>query len=326
MKKLVALTLIGLMLFGSFTSVFAENYTVKEGDVLWKIAADNEISVETLVKINDLEDANMIYVDQKLKLEEGDVKMTNSEKAVALIESIGTTNTEPVAYINPNKYIQHNLGAADGLAGFGALVSILPEGSYGKNIRVFEDGNYVFMHNEYNFFGPKVAFDIFRFEDGLIVEHWDNLAVTAEDVNPSGRGQLDGTTVQTDFDKTEANKTLVANFVRDVLLGEAPEKITDYVSTEKYFQHNTGVADDLEGLGAALQALAEAGTPMVYTKNHMVLGQGNFVLATSEGEFLGEHVAFYDLFRLENGLIVEHWDVIESIPAEDAWMNSNGKF
>lgn len=41
---------------------------------------------------------------------------------------------------------------------------------------------------------------------------------------------------------------------------------------------------------------------------------------------LGEHVAYYDLFRLEDGLIVEHWDVIENIPAEDDWMNDNGKF
>ncbi len=114
--------------------------------------------------------------------------------------------------------------------------------------------------------------------------------------------------------------------LRDVFLGEAPEKITDYISTDKYFQHNTGVADGLEGLGAALEALAEAGVPMVYTENHMVLAQGNFVLAASEGQFLGEHVAFYDLFRVEDGKVVEHWDTIETIPAESDWMNVNGKF
>lgn len=41
--------------------------------------------------------------------------------------------------------------------------------------RVFEDGDYVFAHSDYNFFGPKIGFDIFRFENGKIVEHWDNL-------------------------------------------------------------------------------------------------------------------------------------------------------
>ena len=52
--------------------------------------------------------------------------------------------------------------------------ALLPEGSARTNtIRVFEDGNYVFSHTDYDFFGPKVGIDIFRFENGLIVEHWE---------------------------------------------------------------------------------------------------------------------------------------------------------
>ena len=41
-----------------------------------------------------------------------------------------------------------------------------------------------FLHTDYNFFGPKIGFDIFRFEDGKIVEHWDNLQET-----PASRAQ-----------------------------------------------------------------------------------------------------------------------------------------
>ena len=73
-------------------------------------------------------------------------------------------------------------------------------------------------------------------------------------------------------------------------------------------------------------SIAVSVSPMAYTENHMILGEGNFVLSVSEGQFLGKHVAFYDLFRIENGKIVEHWDTIEEIPAKDKWMNSNGKF
>jgi predicted SnoaL-like aldol condensation-catalyzing enzyme len=48
----------------------------------------------------------------------------------------------------------------------------LPEGSAKvKTLRIFQDEDYVIAHTEYNFFGPKIVFDIFRFEDGLIVEH-----------------------------------------------------------------------------------------------------------------------------------------------------------
>jgi predicted SnoaL-like aldol condensation-catalyzing enzyme len=260
------------------------------------------------------------------KMEENEMKeLTNLEKAVALIESIGTTNQEPASYVNPDKYIQHNLMVADGLEGFGAVLANLPEGSYAKVVRAFEDGEFVFLHTEYDFFGPKVGFDIFRFEDGLIVEHWDNLAEIAQP-NPSGRTQLDGAIELTDLDQTAANKALVQGFIDDVLMNGAPEKITDYVSTETYIQHNTGIADGLSGLGEALQSLAEAGMPLVYSKNHMLLGQGNFVLAVGEGKFLNKDVAFYDLFRIEDGKIVEHWDVIENILEQSEWQNENGKF
>lgn len=248
------------------------------------------------------------------------------EKGIALIESIESGDPAPVAYINPDKYIQHNLMAADGLAGFAELMAHLPKGgAKARVVRAFQDGNYVFLHTEYDFFGPKVGFDIFRFEDGLIVEHWDNLQAIAPK-NPSGRTQLDGATTITDLDKTKANKALVKGFVEDVLMGGNPDKITEYIVPNKYLQHNTAVGDGLPALGAALKAMADAGMPMIYTTNHMILGEGNFVLSVSEGQFLGEYTSFYDLFRVENGMIVEHWDTIETILPREEWKNDNGKF
>jgi len=251
---------------------------------------------------------------------------SNKEKVVELLNSIENGDSKPIAYINPNKYVQHNLAVEDGLAGFGEVMSQLPKGSAKVEvIRAFEDGNFVFTHTKYNFFGSKSGFDIFRFEDGLIVEHWDNLQEIVEKT-VSGRTQFDGTTEIVDTNKTEANKTFVKNFISDVLMGKNPDKITDYISTQTYLQHNPNVGDGLDGLGKALEELAKAGMPMTFTENHKILGEGNFVLAVSEGIFLKKHVAFYDLFRIENGRIVEHWDTIEEIPAESEWKNSNGKF
>src|SRR4051812_18401156 len=87
------------------------------------------------------------------------------EQVAALLKSIETGDAGPVAAINPEKYIQHNLAAADGLAGFGALMQLLPEGSArARTMRVFQDGDFVFAHTDYDFFGPKIGFDIFRFE------------------------------------------------------------------------------------------------------------------------------------------------------------------
>lgn len=254
--------------------------------------------------------------------------LSNQEKAVALISSIETGAQEPVGYINPNKYIQHNLAVADGLAGFGAVLAKLPKGSAKANVvRAFQDGDYVVTHTEYNFFGPRAGFDIFRFEDGQIVEHWDNLQAIAP-ANPSGRTQFDGPTTISDLDNTEQNKQTVADFVQTILIKGDMAQIGRFIgpADADYLQHNIAVADGLSGLGKALAALAEQGMPMEYGHNHKILGQGNFVLSISEGKFLNQHVAFYDLFRVENGMIVEHWDVIETIPAKSQWQNSNGKF
>ncbi len=115
--------------------------------------------------------------------------------------------------------------------------------------------------------------------------------------------------------------------MEDVLLNGQTDKITQYISTEKYHQHNPDIADGLDGLTAALKYFAENGLVLEYSKIHRVLGEGDFVLVVSEGRFgKGDPVAYYDLFRLEAGKIVEHWDVIETIPPQSEWKNSNGKF
>jgi len=255
------------------------------------------------------------------------MELTNKQKAVALIESLETGAKEPVSYINPEKYIQHNLAVGDGLAGFGEVIQHAPAGGFkAKVIRSFQDGDFVFLHSEYDFFGPKAGFDIFRFENGKIVEHWDNLSEITPP-NPSGRTQLNGATEITDLDQTEANKELVKNFVDDVLLNGKGDKIPSYVSTTTYLQHNSGIADGLDGLGQALAYFAENGLLLQYDKVHQVLGEGNFVLTVSEGKFgKGDHVAYYDLFRVEGGKIVEHWDIIQNISPKAEWKNTNGKF
>ena len=252
--------------------------------------------------------------------------LSNKEKAVALLHSFNTGDQTPVSYINPAKYIQHNLAVGDGLAGFGEIMKHAPEGGFKANvIRAFEDGDFVFTHTEYDFFGPKIGFDIFRFEDGLIVEHWDNL-IEVMPPNPSGHTQIDGDKNISDLDKTIANKAQVKDFLTSILVNGEMNKVSEYFNGDDYIQHNPSIGDGLSGLGAAIQAMAEQGIKMEYHKIHMVLGEGNFVLAVSEGAFAGKPTSYYDLFRIENGKIAEHWDVMETILPPSEWNNKNGKF
>ncbi len=253
--------------------------------------------------------------------------LSNKAKVIALLNSLESGDHGPVEYINPEKYIQHNLMVKDGLAGFGELMATVPEGSLKVNvIRAFSDGNYVFTHTQYDFFGPKAGFDIFRFEEGKIVEHWDNLAPVADAPNPSGRTQFDGDTKITDTEKTDTNKKLVKNFVTTILVKGQYDKLGDFIDGDNYIQHNPRIGDGLSGLSKALEAMAKKGIKMAYDKNHIVLGEGNFVLSVSEGAFAGKHTSFYDLFRVQDNKIVEHWDVIETILPRDMHKNNNGKF
>ena len=258
-------------------------------------------------------------------------KMTNIQKAIELINTFATGDTEKAAGLLAEGYIQHNLAYGTGLDAFVGAVAYLasaPVKTTVNNIRSFADGDKVFLQTIYNFAGAgeQVAFDIFRFDDsGKIAEHWDNLAALAAP-NPSGHTQTDGTIAITDLDKTEENRKLVKNFLYDVMQGNHPEKTPDYFDGDTYIQHNTGIADGLSGLGTALAALAEQGIQMIYTTVHQVLAQGNFVLAVSEGTFGGAPTAYYDLWRVENGKIAEHWDVMETIADQSTRANDNDKF
>lgn len=248
------------------------------------------------------------------------------QRVVALLKSIETGDESPQAFINPQQYIQHNLAIASGLTGLQAMLRSVAKGATKVNtVRVFQDGNFVFAHTDYNFFGPKIGFDIFRFENGTIVEHWDNLQETAMRPSPSGHTMLDGPTAASDLDKTEANKALMRTYMDDLLQGRR-EKFTSYFDGNRYIQHSPLVADNLTGLFAGLKTLAEQGKAVKYEKVHMVLGEGNFVLVVAEGRFGDKPVAYYDLYRIENGKIAEHWDTIEAISPRAEWKNTNGKF
>ena len=205
-------------------------------------------------------------------------------------------------------------------------MKMLPANTAKANtVRAFQDGDFVVAHTEYDFFGPKIGFDIFRFENGQIVEHWDNLQEIATET-ANGHTMIDGATEIKDLDKTKENKELVEKFVLGFLVNGDMAAVDKYLDSTSYVQHNPGIADNVEGLQQAVKYFMDNKISFKYDKLHMIFGEGNFVLTASEGEIGGVHSSFYDLFRVENGKIVEHWDTIEAIPTKENWRNNNGKF
>ena len=252
--------------------------------------------------------------------------LSNKEKVRKLLKGIETGDPDAALVVNENKYIQHNPHTREGNIGLAELFKqIAKTGPRVNMIRIFEDKDFVFAHLEYNFSTLKVAFEVFRFEDGFAVEHWDNMQ-PMQQANASGRSMLDGSVNVEEHDFTEFNRERVLCFVTDILLARKLALLPDYVCHDNFIQHSPLFADGIAALRSALSNQSKNEYTITYTKVHRILTEGNFVLSVSEGRLDGQHSSFYDLFRLAKGKIIEHWDTIEPIPPRNEWKNENGKF
>jgi predicted SnoaL-like aldol condensation-catalyzing enzyme len=277
--------------------------------------------------VNKTKSTSDVNQSKEQKREKGNLKEAANNAFVALFTNYSEEGVRN--YIAPD-LIQHNPfvpTGRDALLGF--LPALKQSGIVYTNHRILQDGEFVVLHNSFTnaqAFGAEkiVTFDIYRMKDGKAVEHWDAITPVAA-TTASGRSQTDGPTKIEDLDKTKANKALAVALIEDVLMGKNPGKITEYISAEQYHQHNPQIKDGLNGIVEAVQYLSSQNNMFKYTKIHKVLGEGNFVLTVSEGEWSGKSHSFYDLFRMKDGKIVEHWDVIQEIPTKGLAHN-NGMF
>ena len=253
------------------------------------------------------------------------------ENAVGLYtEGIRDGNVrEAVTKYTGDRYTQHSTGVRDGVEGFVEFFEPFIARNPVRDIqilRTLEDGRHLFVHAYQSLNNGEaewVTLDFFDTDDDdRIVEHWDVIAEYSPET-PSGHTSVDGPTEVTDLDATGANKALVRSFIENVLMdGGDPGTIDRYISGDQYIQHNKDVEDGLE----LFKALAKTGDrPWVYEEMVLLVGQGNFVATLCRARSEDVPFAQADLFRIEDGFIVEHWDAAEPIGPEAEWVNS-GKF
>ncbi|MBV1914147.1 MAG: nuclear transport factor 2 family protein [Pseudomonadales bacterium] len=253
--------------------------------------------------------------------------MNKKELISKLLKGLETGDPESVAVVNEEKYIQHNPQTHEGSEGLAALFERLSKTSPRVNIvRIFEDGDFVFAHTEYDFANRNIGFEIFRFENGQAVEHWDNIQ-KRKGPNSAGFSMVDGTTEVSDHELTETNRSLIKLFVEEVLIQGNVDKLNGYVNQKHYTEHNPNLGNDLSELKRILSGSQNRSfTSVNYSKCHRLLAEGNFVLSVCEGHVGTVHCSLFDLYRLEGGKIIEHWDTTEEIPDRALWKNNNGKF
>ena len=199
-----------------------------------------------------------------------------------------------------------------------------------QNIRAFEDGDYVFLQTVYNFAGAgeQVAFDIFRFdEDGEIAEHWDNLAALWPSPTPPATPRSTAPRRSPIWTRPRRTVSWSRTSSYDVMQGNNPDKTADYFDGDAYIQHNTAIADGVSGPERRAGRSGRAGHRDDLRRDPHGAGRRATSCWRSPKAPMAAHPpAYYDLWRVEDGKIAEHWDVMETIAPQDTWANDNGKF
>ena len=260
---------------------------------------------------------------------DADVPDLGAKARQAVIDIFRNRDSTAIDRFFSDPLVQHDPNIADGLSGLRTFVTEV-KNSGKTNVTVYRtvvDGETVMLHSKYEgwpgFSGPVIAFDLFRFKDGKIVEHWGGQTPEAAP-NLSGHTQVDGPAVVIDRERTEANRTLVRNFKQVVTVELRFDRADEFIETDHYLQHASKVRDGGAQMKARVSGVVKPGAAKVLIPRRYI-AEGNFVLALVESR-TEPPTANYDLFRVANGKIVEHWDVLSVIPPQNQWKNTNGPF
>lgn len=114
--------------------------------------------------------------------------------------------------------------------------------------------------------------------------------------------------------KLAANKKLVYDMYRHIVQGGHADLVERFFTPE-YIQHNPNVASGRDALAAFLRGSRPARPiePIITLPIVNIIAEGDYVLVMSERPMKDEEgkpyvTSWFDFYRIENGLIAEHWD------------------
>ncbi|MFS4448690.1 nuclear transport factor 2 family protein [Maribacter sp. 2307UL18-2] len=214
-------------------------------------------------------------------------------------------------------FIQHNPWAGDTIVHLKQMLEM----DFGyKPIRWVSDGDIMAYHGYYtapNPLGdiPLLCTDVWRIEDGKVQEHWDALMPMPEDqLQNSIAGGGDGEKEVTDETRAK-NKAVVKRFLDHVLNRGRLVEIDNLVSSD-YVYHNENDGA-LKGKDVLVDHIKNKMGGKMQHDNKLLLTSGDLVMAHSHYFGDNERVVF-DWFRIDDGLIAEHWSVEQAI---EPWEN-----
>jgi predicted SnoaL-like aldol condensation-catalyzing enzyme len=120
------------------------------------------------------------------------------------------------------------------------------------------------------------------------------------------------------------NKALVSGFIDSVFNAKQLDRIDSFLAPD-YIQHNPGVPTGREGFRAAIGGFLTA-TPTYRFEVKRMIAEGDLVVVHGHGRAAPEDrgTAIVDIYRVVDGKLVEHWDVMQAVPKSMA--HTNGMF
>ena len=222
-------------------------------------------------------------------------------------------------------FIQHNPWAQDTSEHLKEMLQM----AFGyKPVRWVSDGNIMAYQGYYtapNPLGdlPLYCTDAWRIEDGKVIEHWDALMpIPDEQLQKAIAGAGNGEDDAAD-EAREANKATVKRFLDHVLNRGRLEEIKELVSTTYVYHHETD--GELKGHAVLEDHISQKNGGRMLHDNKLILASGDLVMAHSHYFGDNERVVF-DWFRMEDGLIAEHWSVEQPITPWEQVVNDHPHF
>ncbi|WPV02548.1 nuclear transport factor 2 family protein [Mucilaginibacter sp. cycad4] len=237
--------------------------------------------------------------------------ITNKQRVLSFYKQIvGQRKTELIPEFIVEDYKQHNPTVKQGRAGIIEMINYLktlpppPEGAKSPIVRSIQEGDFVVTHLDVQFMGKHMAVvDLFKLKDGMLIEHWDAIQPLPDEsgktvTSTNGTAEIDHSAL------AENSKLVVAQFYKAII---AKQSANQFIDTA-YVEHDGSVFASGGGLVKYLSQPERA------IKIYRLIAEGDFVVVQSQFNRTHKTFVFYEIFRVAEDKIAEHWSVEQAIP------------
>lgn len=237
--------------------------------------------------------------------------ITNKQKVLSFYKQIvGQRKTELIPDFIVEDYKQHNPTVKQGREGVTEMINYLkklpppPVDAKSPIVRAIQEGDFVVTHLDVQFMEKRMAvIDLFKLKDGMLIEHWDAIQ-PLPDESEKVVTATNGTTNIDHHASVVSSKFIVEQFYKAIVDKQPADQFID----KAYVEHDASAIASRKGLTGYFA------NPERSAKIHRFITEGDFVVVQSQLNKMDKTFMFYEIFRVANGKIAEHWSVEQAIP------------